>query len=91
MYSFWIKCANVNIVVYGNLMVESNPHASAACTNLRILSEISGVSRNKLNEDKITILGSQKSKKVTKILHSHQWNLYQFYENKILQKFPSAP
>ena len=22
MYSFWIKCANVNIVVYGNLMVE---------------------------------------------------------------------
>ena len=24
MYSFWIKCANVNIVVYGNLMVESN-------------------------------------------------------------------
>ena len=24
MYSFLIKCANVNIVVYGNLMVESN-------------------------------------------------------------------
>ena len=24
MYSFWIKCANVNIVVYGNLMVECN-------------------------------------------------------------------
>ena len=24
MYSFWIKCAGVNIVVYGNLMVESN-------------------------------------------------------------------
>ena len=24
MYSFWIKCPNVNIVVYGNLMVESN-------------------------------------------------------------------
>ena len=30
MYSFWIKSANVNIVVYGNLMVESNlqPHQS---------------------------------------------------------------
>ena len=24
MYSFWIKCANVNIIVYGNLMVECN-------------------------------------------------------------------
>ena len=24
MYSFLIKCANVNIVVYGNLMVECN-------------------------------------------------------------------
>ena len=24
MYSFWIKCANVNTVVYGNLMVECN-------------------------------------------------------------------
>ena len=54
------------------------------CTNLRILSRISGVSRNKQNESKISILGSQKSKKVTKILHSHQWNLYQFYQNKIL-------
>ena len=42
------------------------------CTNLRILSGISGVSRNKQNEGKISILGSQKSKKVTKILHSHQ-------------------
>ena len=41
-------------------------------TNLRILSGISGVSRNKQNEGKISILGSQKSKKVTKILHSHQ-------------------
>ena len=54
------------------------------CTNLRILSGISGVSRHKQNESKISILGSQKSKKVTKILHSHQWNLYQFYQNKIL-------
>ena len=54
------------------------------CTNLRILSGISGVSRNKQNEGKISILGSQKSKKVTKILHSHQWNLYHFYQNKIL-------
>ena len=42
------------------------------CTNLRILSENSGVSRNKQNEGKISILGSQKSKKVTKILHLHQ-------------------
>ena len=33
------------------------------CTNLRILSEISGVSRNKQNEGKISILGSQKSKR----------------------------
>ena len=41
------------------------------CTNLRILSEISGVSRNKQNEGKILILGSKKSKKVTKILHSY--------------------
>ena len=24
MYSFWIKWPNVNIVVYGKLMVESN-------------------------------------------------------------------
>ena len=54
------------------------------CTNLRILPGISGVSRNKQNESKISILGSRKSKKVTKILHSHQWNLYQFYQNKIL-------
>ena len=54
------------------------------CTNLRILSGISGVSRNKQNEGKISIHGSQKSKKVTKILHSHQWNVYQFYQNKIL-------
>ena len=54
------------------------------CTNLRILSEIPGVSRNKQNEGKISILGSQKSRKVTKILHSHQRNLYQFYQNKIL-------
>ena len=54
------------------------------CTNLRILSEISGVSRNKQNEGNISILGSQKSKKVTKSLHSHQRNLYQFYQNKIL-------
>ena len=41
-------------------------------TNLRILSEISRVSRNKQNEGKISILGSQKSKKVTKTLDSHQ-------------------
>ena len=41
------------------------------CTNLRILSGIFGVSRNKQNEGKISILGSQKSKKVTKILLSH--------------------
>ena len=54
------------------------------CTNFRILSEISGVSRNKQNEGKISILGSQKLKKVTKILHSHQQKLYQFYQNKIL-------
>ena len=39
------------------------------CTNLRIQSEISGVSRNKQNDGKISILGSQKLKKVTKILH----------------------
>ena len=54
------------------------------CINLRILSEIYGVSRNKQNEGKISIIGSQKSKKVTKILHSYQRNLYQFYQNKIL-------
>ena len=46
--------------------------------------EISGVSRNKQTEGKISILGSLKSKKVTKILHSHQRNLYQFCQNKIL-------
>ena len=33
------------------------------CINLRILSGISGVSRNKQNEGKISILGSQKPKK----------------------------
>ena len=54
------------------------------CTNLRISTGISGVSRNNQNEGKISILGSQKSKKVTKVLHSHQWNLYQLYQNKIL-------
>ena len=27
MYNFLIKCPNVNSVVYGNLMVESNPIA----------------------------------------------------------------
>ena len=29
MYSFLIKCPNVNIVVYGNLMVESNLYLAA--------------------------------------------------------------
>ena len=42
------------------------------CTNLRIVSEISGVSRKTKKGGKISILGSQKSKKVTKILNSHQ-------------------
>ena len=34
MYSFWIKCANVNIVVYGNLKVECNLKAIACPQHL---------------------------------------------------------
>ena len=69
---------------YGvNIGQVTSSRLCSICTNLRILSEISGVSRDKKNEDNISILGSQKSKKVTKILDSHQRNLYQFW------KFPS--
>ena len=58
---------------YGiNIGQVTSSRLCSICTNLRILSEIPGVSWNKQNEGKISILGSQKSKKVTKILHSHQ-------------------
>ena len=54
------------------------------CTNLRIKSEVSGVTRNKQNGSKISIFVSQTLKRVTKILNLHQRNLYQFYQNKIV-------
>ena len=62
-------CNNDNGVNIGQV---TSSRLCRMCTSLRSLSEISGVSRNKENEGKISILGSQKSKKVTKILHSHQ-------------------
>ena len=79
--SIWFICNNDYGVNIGQV---TSSRLCRRCTNLHILSGISGVSRNNQNGSKISILGSQKSKKVTKILHSHQWNLYQFYQNKIL-------
>ena len=71
--SFSMYCLTICNNDYGvNIGQVTSSRLCRRCTNLRILSGISGVSRNKQKEGKISILGSQKSKKVTKILHSHQ-------------------
>ena len=68
--TFWRHICNNDYGV--NIGQITSSRLCCICTNLRILSGISGVSRNKQNEGKTSILGSQKSKKVIQILHSHQ-------------------
>ena len=58
MYSFRIKCANVNIAVYGNLMVESNLLISPECIHKNVMipvSEADKEANRRTNYSKITL------------------------------------